>query len=345
MYEATRVRAQYIFLDVEGFTKGRSVEAQTDIINALNGAVQECIGHTKLPRDKVLLLPTGDGICISILGEAEPYDIQLMLALDILRHIAEHNSTESKEARRFRVRIGLNSNVDVLVTDVTGRLNIAGAGINMAQRIMGLADGGQLLLGRSVYDVLSQTEKYMHKFREYQTSVKHGAALQVYQYVDEDFPFALNTKEPSTIVQKPKIEPKLDKLSAYFFAHAIRNREFLLHAPDRNGDFHTAPVLLWLLATDSVERSEARETSLLYPKTYGAKRLLPISDQFAYYSKQDSCLRGQVAYDVRRIVSDKYKSECFEGADGLEWWFITPAGKEKLKREWPAIWEEFRLSD
>lgn len=136
--EAVTVDAKYVFADVVGFTRGRSVEAQSDIVGYLNGVVRHALLGNGVPEGKCILLPTGDGLCVALLPyEGSPYDVHVRVALSLLRGAHEHNEDTKDEMRRFEVRIGLNANTDNLVTDINGNRNVAGAGINMAQRVMG----------------------------------------------------------------------------------------------------------------------------------------------------------------------------------------------------------------
>jgi len=118
---------KYIFLDVEGYSRGRSVEAQTDIIVSLNKIVRAAVERAKVPSNQLIYLPTGDGICIAILNVREPFDQTLLIALEILKDLQHHNAGQTDEQRRFGVRIGLNENTDNRVIDVNGRPNIAGS--------------------------------------------------------------------------------------------------------------------------------------------------------------------------------------------------------------------------
>src|SRR5207247_1517913 len=140
-------------------------------------AVSLACGEHHLSDGKRLYLPTGDGLCIVLLGITDPYDIHLRLALDILARLKAYRNAESDSMRQFEVRIGINSNIDNSVTDINGNKNVAGAGINMAQRIMSLADGSQILVSRNIFEILSQRERYREAFKMYTTSVKHGVSI------------------------------------------------------------------------------------------------------------------------------------------------------------------------
>src|SRR6266404_6595043 len=200
--QANRVPAKYIFLDVVGFTVNRTVDAQTDIVATLNSTVLMALEAYEITEEQRLLLPTGDGICIALLNVESPYDIHLNIALLIIEKLAfvegsTPSETEFEKMRRFQVRIGIEARTDNQVIDINGRKNIAGDGINTAQRVMGLADGNQILVGPSVYENLHPWEKYYNWFRELKPlRVKHGRELRVFQYIGK-WHRGLNIDEPS----------------------------------------------------------------------------------------------------------------------------------------------------
>ena len=152
MADAATVPAKYIFLDVVGFTYNRSVEAQSDIVHSLNEIVKASLDEYSIHDDNRIFLPTGDGICIALLNIeclhdiASAYDIHVKIALGILKRLEEHNTSTEDVQRKFKLRIGINENIDNLVEDVNGNRNVAGDGINLAQRVMSLADGNQILI-------------------------------------------------------------------------------------------------------------------------------------------------------------------------------------------------------
>ncbi len=192
MSQVQTVQAKYIFLDVVDFTRNRSIEAQSEIVGVLNHLVLDVIKDHQVPDDQIILIPTGDGICIALLNIESPYDIHIQISLGVIKRTHEYNESIQDEMRKFRVRIGVNANTDNLVTDINSRKNIAGAGINMAQRVMSLADGNQILVGQTVFDMLKQREQYMSAFRELHGHVKKGLEIAVYQLVSDDY-IGLNT--------------------------------------------------------------------------------------------------------------------------------------------------------
>jgi hypothetical protein len=165
---------RYVFLDIVDFSVNRTVEAQSEIITVLNNIVLNAIADQALPGESVLYLPTGDGICICIINQIYPYDIHMQISINILTRLEKHNNSEDDARRRFKLRIGINENQGNLIIDINGQKNVAGLGVNTAQRIMSAADPLQINVGESVYERLSQREAYNQRFRKRITEVKHG---------------------------------------------------------------------------------------------------------------------------------------------------------------------------
>jgi class 3 adenylate cyclase len=191
-FEVQPVR--HVFVDVVEFSENRSVEAQCEIVFNLNEIFRSAAQSLE-DIGEVIYLPTGDGICASFLYH-QAFDIHLRFALTILRLLADYNEQQSDNMRRFQIRVGLNQNLDNIVQDINDRKNVAGAGITLAQRIMGLADGGQILAGEAVYHTVRYREAYMQAFKPFRGVVKHGVEIPVYQVIIPN-QRGLNTDVPS----------------------------------------------------------------------------------------------------------------------------------------------------
>lgn len=326
---------KYIFLDVIRFTQDRSVEAQTDIIAKLNEIVRASVEEDWL-EDNTIFLPTGDGICVCLHSIDDSYDIHLKVALDILANIHKHNEKTEDEMRKFQIRIGINENIDNLVKDINGNRNVAGAGINTAQRIMSFADGGQVLVGDAVFEVLRHREEYMNSFKTFESEDKHGNSLQVHQFLGKGYD-GLNIDTPSNF---RRVRRKLSKIAAYYFAHAVKNEKFFIEKKDY---YFSGVVLLWFLASDSLEESETSKFGTFLPKTFGAEKIT-IEEQYDYY---DDIEKSWIVLALYRFVVDKHLSNYYEyfvrESGTTEYTFVSSKGKEKLKKEWPGIWKEFGL--
>jgi len=193
------VLAKYVFLDIVGYTQNRSVEAQVYVIGELNRivleATKEVLGKgserpdemaTGEPTHKVLknviFIPAGDGMCICTYGDEYSYDSHLRLAKQILIATTWYTRMTTDPMRHIQLRIGVNQNVDNLVVDINRELNIAGSGINTAQRLMDSSEPGTIRVGQSVYDMLHQREEYMNMFERFDMVVKHDTPLTTYLY-------------------------------------------------------------------------------------------------------------------------------------------------------------------
>jgi len=332
---------KYIFLDIVKFTQ-RSVEAQHDIIKELNRIVKTSVDGSSIKKDSCIFLPTGDGICIALKGES-PFDIHIRIALDVLQEIDKYNRSINNKMRKFDVRIGINENVDNIIEDINGSQNVAGAGINLAKRIMDNADGGQILVGGTVYEVLRARENYMDSFKGHNASGKHGIQFSVYQYIKEGHP-GLNIAVPEIFLNK-KTSYKLSKKSAYYFAHAIKNKSLLIEKTEGMAtDFYVPVILLWFLAQDSCKISTAKDFDIATLKQPG-KGKLSFEEQYEVISQMYFWVICELSEFIVYNHLEKYHMESFETTeDGLScWYIINKSGQEKLKREHPNIWQEFEL--
>src|SRR5204862_7482544 len=124
----------------------------------------------------LLRLPTGDGMALIF---RESPEAPAKCALEIAQALKRH--------RQFQVRMGIHSGPVNEVTDVNERANIAGVGINIAQRVMDCGDAGHILLSKHVADDLEQYPQwrsYLHDLGE--CEVKHGVRMWVVNLYTDD---------------------------------------------------------------------------------------------------------------------------------------------------------------
>jgi class 3 adenylate cyclase len=341
MNEAVTQLVKYVFLDVVRFTVSRSVEAQTEIVARLNECVARGMASCELSKKDVILIPTGDGLCIAILPVGSAYDIHLTLAREILVALDNYNAAVQDESRRFEIRLGINENVDNLVTDINGMPNVAGAGISTAQRINNAADGNQILVSAMVYETLRHRERYMQSFRRFDAIVKHKVALPVFQFID-DQQVGLSTTVPSQFAEEPQPEKHLTELEAYYLAHAIRNKDWLIKDKARAQATYAAAVTLFYLAEDSVSILHAREYEDPIIKLRG-KNPQRVQEAYDYYKSIDFWVCCDLASSfVERLRGIRGLIEGY-GLDVSQFHVVTDDGREKLKREFPQIWTELEL--
>ena len=119
--------------------------------------------------EQLVRLPTGDGMALVFRHSAEE---PARCALEIAEALHKHPE--------LPVRMGIHSGPVSEVTDVSGRTNIAGAGINMAQRVMDCGDAGHILLSQHVADDLMQYRQWAPRLRDLgECEVKHGVRLHL----------------------------------------------------------------------------------------------------------------------------------------------------------------------
>ena len=126
-----------LFLDVVGYSR-LGVTQQIHLKRSFNEVLGAALHDT--PANERVVIDTGDGAAIAFLGDPER---ALFAALAVFDAVGE-----------LPVRMGINLGPVYITTDINGRENVIGDGINVAQRIMSFADAGQLFVSRSFYDVV-----------------------------------------------------------------------------------------------------------------------------------------------------------------------------------------------
>src|SRR6058998_4377697 len=161
--------AHVLFLDIVGYSK-LSVNEQHARVEELNEIVRLCEQFRKAEAaSRLLKIPTGDGMALVFYKSPEE---PAQCAVEISRAL--------KDNARLQVRMGIHSGPVSGVVDVNERTNVAGAGINTAQRVMDCGDAGHILLSKHVAEDLEEYphwQPHMHELGE--CEVKHGVRLSV----------------------------------------------------------------------------------------------------------------------------------------------------------------------
>ena len=339
------ISVKYVFLDVVAYTN-RTIEAQCYVIGALNRIVKDAVNRYHINDNSVIYIPTGDGMCLALLGTDLAYDIHVTLAKEILRRIWVNNSRVRLDWKKFEVRIGINQCDDNIIKDINDRENVAGAGINNARRIMDLADEGQILVNNVVYESLHPRKAYNRAFSpEFRKEVKHGLLLRMHQLVEADTN-GLNVNPPSSFITSPQPEPKLTKLAAYYFAHLIKNEAFVLKKLKEDSlNNNVLRLLFWFLAQDSKSESEKTRHDIDSYRPMPDTGSNTIEGQFEWFSTNVHMnVAIEISYElVEKAIDIPMRYDCFES--GLLHLIVNSRGKEKLKEDWPEIWDEFKLGE
>jgi adenylate cyclase len=165
-----------LFLDIVGYSKRRTDEQQT-LISRLNQVVRESDEFRRAEAaDRLIKIPTGDGMALVFYKSPEqPVECALEIAAAL------------RTNPELRVRMGIHSGPVSAVTDLNNRTNVAGIGINIAQRVMDCGDAGHILLSKRVAEDLEQYGNWQPQLHDLgEAEVKHGVRVHVFNlYTNE----------------------------------------------------------------------------------------------------------------------------------------------------------------
>src|SRR5947207_1267675 len=165
-----------LFIDIVDYSKlliNEQSEQLETLKKIVRGTEQFRIAEAE---GKLLRLPTGDGGALVFRHSPEG---PVLCALEIAKALKDHPE--------LRVRMGIHSGPVNEITDLNEQANIAGAGINIAQRVMDCGDAGHILLSKRVADDLEQYPQWRSQLHDLgECEVKHGARLGVVNLYDGD---------------------------------------------------------------------------------------------------------------------------------------------------------------
>src|SRR5215475_3035243 len=165
-----------LFMDLVGYSKlllDEQREQLQRLIEIVRSTEQVQAAEA---TDKLIRLPAGDGMALVFFNSPEA---PVRCAIEISKKLKQHP--------RLKLRMGVHSGPVGEVHDVNGRTNVAGAGINIAQRVMDCGDAGHILLSKRVGEDLAHSRQwrpYLHELGE--CAVKHGIPVFIVNlYTDE----------------------------------------------------------------------------------------------------------------------------------------------------------------
>src|SRR3954470_24455437 len=186
-----------LFIDIVGYSKLLN-EEQNERLSQLTEMVLATTPVREATDEQLVRLPTGDGMALVFRRSAEE---PARCALEIAEALQKHPE--------LPVRMGIHSGPVSEVTDVSGRTNLAGAGINMAQRVMDCGDAGHILLSQHVADDLVHSRQWASRLRDLgECEVKHGVRLHLVNLYAEPLgnvavPQKVQQATPRPAVEKP----------------------------------------------------------------------------------------------------------------------------------------------
>src|SRR5437899_2672008 len=204
-----------LFMDVVGYSKLLTNE-QREIQRQLTQIVRSTEHFRAAERaSKLIRLPVGDGMALVFFNTPEA---PVQCALEVANAL--------KAYPHLQLRMGIHSGPVSGVTDVNDRSNVAGVGINMAQRVMDCGDTGHILLAKRVADDLGQYEEwqpYLHELGA--VEVKHGVRVEVVNFYDDEVG---NPELPKKIKRAREEQSALDHRASRI---ATRKRSLIIGIP------------------------------------------------------------------------------------------------------------------
>ena len=165
-----------LYIDIVGYSK-LSINEQSEQVQKLSDIVRGTEQfRTASAEHKLLRLPTGDGGALVFRTSPEAPVL-----------CAVQTSNELKNHPELRLRMGIHSGPVSQVTDLNEQANIAGAGINTAQRIMDCGDAGHILISKRVAEDLEhypRWQPYLHDLGD--CEVKHGQRVHIVNFYNHD---------------------------------------------------------------------------------------------------------------------------------------------------------------
>jgi TolB-like protein/cytochrome c-type biogenesis protein CcmH/NrfG len=168
--------AHVLFIDIVGYSKLRTSEqsAQIEKLREIVRGTEQF--RTAEAEGKLIRLPTGDGGALAFRNNPEA---PVLCAEEIAKALKSYPD--------IRVRMGIHSGPVNEVTDLNEQANIAGAGINIAQRVMDCGDAGHILLSRHVAEDLEhypRWQSYLHSLGDFEA--KHGQVISVVNFYNHE---------------------------------------------------------------------------------------------------------------------------------------------------------------
>lgn len=163
--------AHVLFTDLVGYSL-LPMDQQKDSLERLQQALRDSKQFQKAEASGELInLPTGDGMALAFFGDPTA---PAQCAVEIAGALKGS----------LKLRMGIHSGPVYRVADMNANANVAGGGINMAQRVMDCGDAGHILVSSTNVEVLAQLSNWSPLLKDLgDCTVKHGAKLHIFNLV------------------------------------------------------------------------------------------------------------------------------------------------------------------
>jgi serine/threonine protein kinase/tetratricopeptide (TPR) repeat protein len=200
--------AHVLFTDIVGYSR-LPLDQQEQQQRILQDSV---LGTPEFSRaqasDQLICLPTGDGMALVFFGDAEA---PVRCALECSRALRGHPEVQ--------VRMGIHTGPVYRVADINANRNVAGGGINIAQRVMDCGDGGHILASAAVAELLAEVSTWRNILHDLgEAEVKHGARIHLFNLCTEEagnqtLPEKLHTAQTTAAAARSRIKRKRRSLA------------------------------------------------------------------------------------------------------------------------------------
>ncbi len=183
--------AHVLFMDIVSYSK-LAIDEQASVLHTLQELVRDSAEVAKARKiDQLTSIPTGDGMALVFFNDPTA---PVKCALEISKALKSHPE--------IQIRMGIHSGPVNQIIDVNERTNVAGSGINMAQRVMDSGDAGHILLSKRVAEDLNQYSRWqplLHDLNE--VEVKHAVKVHLFNLYTDDVG---NPAPPGTVKKRKK---------------------------------------------------------------------------------------------------------------------------------------------
>jgi serine/threonine protein kinase len=206
--------AHVLFLDIVGFSK-LPINEEREILRELQQTVSGSFEFVRAQkRSQLISLPTGDGMALVFFGDLES---PAKCALELSRTIHERSS-------RLKLRMGVHTGPVYRIADINSNRNVAGGGINIAQRVMDCGDAGHILLSGTAAEMLSQVDLWNSKMHDLgEVEVKHGQIIRLFNLYGPEFG---NPEVPEKVKGRRKAPEFVGEFTASMHDDAMIGQQF-----------------------------------------------------------------------------------------------------------------------
>jgi len=168
--------AYVLFMDIVAYSTLHT-DQQQNVLNILQETVRNNAEFVRAQsEDQLIRLPTGDGMALVFFGDPQA---PARCALELSRSLHEHPE--------IMLRMGIHSGPVYRVADINTNRNVAGGGINLAQRVMDCGDAGHILVSKATADVLAEVKEWGGRLHDLgEAEVKHKQRVHLFNLWSEE---------------------------------------------------------------------------------------------------------------------------------------------------------------